>query len=462
MRYIDEMIQGIPLEEMTGGKALPDKRIRVKPVIEDKPTELKAPLPEAVLPENKREINTEPENKPSAYIRSSHFGGVIAAALALVIGVGGTLAYFGIAKHTGPLAGLGSAAAPALSDSEGFAYAKAVFMRFNTNISAIIAEGEINKLYYALGREIKYDLDNINLEPEQKVFETLTAGLDPSDGFPTRGKIIFKISKDTWVLEYVQWKAGDDSVIYQYPESMERKPEVLGEKKKGHTVSELVHYTEDSAQSGEKLPLAEIGEGLNCAYKGMRYEPQFEEKDVSLPYSYEQMLDAEFTFASHPDYPLTYGHYNVIKLNDPDGKRSSIIIRSSDRPDADALINGVYCVCPMANEMLAAVHGSKDKAVMSKFTDFGGQSQKTIVDARRLIEWYSEFLQSRCEPVTELISSGNTQSKRFVCADFIYEGQLISVCTSAYDNANVQINNRFYKVDGNVNKMLSEILDMGI
>ena len=180
----------------------------------------------------------------------SRFGAILAASLALVIGVGGTMAYFGIVKSSGPLAALGSSESKAddsadkdaaelqtlLKDPE--ALAERIFNALNDWRHLKIAVGKVREIdkyksgciidlsnmtkkQASLIKELEdpiSDMDLHSLTEEEKAYFIKRPRLK----LPGTGTLAFYIS-DAYTLIAVEWKPDDPTHIAYFPEEAASK-----------------------------------------------------------------------------------------------------------------------------------------------------------------------------------------------------------------------------------------------
>ena len=167
MRYIDDMIKGIPLEEMTGGTEM--KETEIKGIIPDVPVQAGESRIE-ITKSSEEQKKVSAEEKPAApsapaRVRSRWLGG-IAAVLALAVTAGGVLAYLGGAKNIGPLASVmhGAESLPESSKAVPDSYtddmhAKLVFTTFMGYCADMISEGKASNIPAGT---YTYDLSDIS------------------------------------------------------------------------------------------------------------------------------------------------------------------------------------------------------------------------------------------------------------------------------------------------------------
>lgn len=233
MRYIDDMIKGIPLEEMTGGTDIMENNENntIRSIIPD--TKREIPLSESSEEGYVQSIITEQQNEPEAPAKKAKKGrpakvkskglGVLAAALALVVSAGAITAYFGVVKHTGPLSWLSDQQNDVPADvAEANANAKEVFVQINGFIADKVSDGRIREIDCLEGTHI-VDLTVLDLLDNGDFKDRIT---ECSTHIP-KGKIAFNVTDRK--VRWTQWTAGDGSFVGQYPEPAKSTSPTLGE-----------------------------------------------------------------------------------------------------------------------------------------------------------------------------------------------------------------------------------------
>ena len=233
MRYIDDMIKGIPLEEMTGGTDIMENNENntIRSIIPD--TKREIPLSESSEEGYVQSIITEQQNEPEAPAKKAKKGrparvkskglGVLAAALALVVSAGAVTAYLGVVKHTGPLSWLSDQQNGVPAEvAEANANAKQVFVQINGLIADKTADGRPEEFFCLRGTHI-VDLNGLEQLADGDFKERIK---DISAHIP-KGKIAFCV--DDFKLKWAQWTAGDGSFVGQYPHPAKDVSPTLGE-----------------------------------------------------------------------------------------------------------------------------------------------------------------------------------------------------------------------------------------
>ncbi len=246
MRYIDDMIRSIPLEEMTGGTdmdnisknneneikgIIPDEQPREsKPVITvNKAADTPAPEPAVAA----KPIGTKP-----ARVKSRSMG-IIAAAVAVVVGAGGVLTYLGASKGVGPMASVFSeeasdgANAGVQNKNDASDRAKTLFITLSGWIADKISDGKNSEIvpgqvivdFAAIAGGDKDYEQQLRSDSAQggmmayyaseipQELSTLLAAEEQLRG----GEIAYYIDPDTLKPLWAQWRSDSGSVVGQYP-----------------------------------------------------------------------------------------------------------------------------------------------------------------------------------------------------------------------------------------------------
>lgn len=236
MRYIDEMLREIPIEELMGDGLSANNEGESLAIIPDVPTVYRQPAEvRESYTQNIREKTTETteteqilsekttpavsvsrkrpaEKKQRAKVKSRSMG-VLAAALTLVLAAGAVTAYFGVVKHTGPLAAVFNSGEP--SDEEkalANKNAKEVFIAVNGLISDLMADGKISMIEPKM-----YTMDLAGHLSEYDEFQLeLIKQMQENPSCPSNGEIVYQIGSSKKII-FAQWRQKDGSYVGQYP-----------------------------------------------------------------------------------------------------------------------------------------------------------------------------------------------------------------------------------------------------
>ena len=475
MRYIDDMIKGIPLEEMTGGTTMNDNDI--KGLIPDEPY-FAEPSRESIIEENtvknqqpretpaaEKEITVSSKRKKgNAAVRSRTLSG-IAAAIALAVTAGGVLTYLGAAKGIGPLASLSdkseSRQAEDVSAAENVQKtanynAKLVFTSLNGLCADLISDGRMTEIPRGTFRLDLTKLGAADLDQEfVKLFEALQ-----NDGELRYGEVAFYIS-DQYKLTWAQWREAEGSDVGQYPRS--------GDDAEFGKV-----------ESGNKEGFVKVSlEGRELGFSGMEGSPHYDEAEFSDERISQLMkaIEAKKVIADvGSSSPQLCGEFVGISFTLDDGTFVSVM--ESDRVGAPLVINGEYCECEYASQLIDELYRDYHKdgkafatnilccpnfteeeriAFMEKYSDYQSFSGFPLNEEEeaRLIKWYEDFLAAKYEPVSD--PGDKVEQDIIRSVKFDYKGSFVQIVNTERANANVQINGQFYNVkDTSVFDLLEE------
>ena len=442
MRYIDDMIKGIPLEEMTGGTEM--KETEIKGIIPDVPVQAGESRIE-ITKSSEEQKKVSAEEKPAApsapaRVRSRWFGG-IAAVLALAVTAGGVLAYLGGAKNIGPLASVmhGTESLPESSDSVPDSYtddmhAKLVFVTFSGFCADMISEGKASNIPAGT---FTYDLSDIS-EAEPAVFRGMLEQLVTDESLT--GQIAFRISsahKPAWA----QWRAGDGTYVAQYPEPGEGL--TFGENKndvperEGMISATLIRCQAELCSDEKRI----VNTGAVAIDEALAAK------------AVEEYQQTNMTVTPDGSKPKLYGLLYSIMF-EYDGK--SYEIGRSDRTDAPLIINGEYCSCPAAEELLdkygnriAEGYANSSATWLSADMENGFSINNFPLSTeyeQKVIKWYEDFLAAKYQPVEDVgteIAAGDTKY-----IELKFNSRTVIIVNTKYSGTNVQVNGKYYNVPG--------------
>lgn len=475
MRYIDDMIKGIPLEEMTGGTDM--KENEIKGLIPDEPY-FSEPSRESIIEENKvenehpretpaddKEITVSRESKKGrAAVRSRALGG-IAAAVALAVTAGGVLTYLGASKGIGPLAALSDKSesrqaedVPAAENVQKTANynAKLVFTSLNGLVADLVSSGRMTEIPRGTFRFDLSMLGAADLDQEfLKLFEALQ-----DDGELRYGEAAFFIN-DQYKPEWAQWRSSEGSDVGQYPKS-----------------GDDVEF--GKVETGNKEGFVKVSlEGRELGFSGMESSPHYDDAELSsedVSRLMKAIGEKKVIPEAGENSPQLSGEFLGISFTLDDG--TSVSVMESERVGAPLVINGEYCECEYASQLIDKLYRDYHKdsrpavtnilscpnfteeeriAFMEKYSDyrsFSGFPMNEEEEAR-LIKWYEDFLAANYEPVAD--PGDKIEQDIIRSVKFDYNGSFVQIVNTEYAGANVQINRQFYNVkDTSVFDLLEE------
>lgn len=446
MRYIDEMLKGIPLEEMTGGTDM-DRNESIRAVIPDNPAPEPVKAEESYVKNEHESIaytpgSDEPEVKPSGKpVRVKRGGlGALAAVLALVITTGGVLTYLGAAKHIGPMAQVFNSSEqqpeslPSNDDEKTVANARAklVFTTTHGVCADMLTNGKISEVPKG---QFTVDLDDIDGTSEG-IPEYMVKYLKSLNDAPifggAGGEISFFIDAHLKPL-CAQWHSKSGGYVGQYPDPAD-----------GLTFGEMPEYVTESLTNvtGWCTRHTKLFTGEWYAKKGRGSYDFTEEQFNELK---EAIADRE-----HIDVAGSaelFGNINGIEI-EMDGE--TISVEYSDFAGAPLKINDEYCRCDKAERFLESILDdywaeSASKLNIYNFTEYWGTNGLIPEeDLSVLRKWYEGFLAAGYQPVSDVGTEIDQPYMRELY--FKFNGTAVNICSTKYSNANIQINGQYYNV----------------
>ena len=448
MRYIDDMIKGIPLEEMTGGTDMNNTN-EIKGLIPDEP------ISESIIEsyeQNSEAAETaseaEREKKPISTSKPARikkrWTGAVAAVLALTVTAGGVLAYLGAAKNIGPLASVlnsDSRQADAVDGTDAArananANAKLVFTTVNAYVADLVCSGRLNEVPKGT---FTYDLSDLSdAEPGWKKLFTDMVNSSGAD-FKGGGEAVFYINS-VYKIDWAQWKAPGSDFVGQYPNPGEDV-----------TLGEYKYETADDAHPGTvavqryEYAFELIGELYRNISYGPRYIP---ENDIKA--AVEAIKTDKEVIAVDTDAPQIYGP--AFKLAFEYGGES-YEISTSERPETPIVINGEYCRCAGAEKLLEKYGVIDDagyahsywawiSADLENGNSFSGYPLGS--HEAEILKWYEDFLAAGYKPAANVGTERSVTETKYVMLNF--NGRMIPIVNTKFSGANVQVGNQYYNV----------------
>ncbi|MBQ7186753.1 MAG: hypothetical protein IJR91_03890 [Ruminococcus sp.] len=420
------------------------KETEIKGIIPDVPVQAGESRIE-ITKSSEEQKKVSAEEKPAApsapaRVRSRWFGG-IAAVLALAVTAGGVLAYLGGAKNIGPLASVmhGAESLPESSDAVPDSYtddmhAKLVFTTFSGFCADMISDGKASNIPAGT---FTYDLSDIS-EAEPAVFRGMLEQLVTDERLT--GQIAFRISSAHKPL-WAQWRAGDGTYVAQYPEPGEGL--TFGENKndvpeiEGMISATLIHCQAELCTDEKRI----VNTGSVAIDEALAAK------------AVEEYQQTNMTVTPDESKPKLYGLLYSIMFQ-YDGK--SYEIGRSDRTDAPIIINGEYCSCPAAEELLdkygnrkAEGYAHSSATWLSADMENGFSINNFPLSTeyeQKVIKWYEDFLAAKYQPVEDVgteIAAGDTKY-----IELIFNGRTVIIVNTKYTGTNVQVNGKYYNVPG--------------
>lgn len=474
MRYIDDMIKDIPLEELTGGTEMNNSINDVKAVIPDSSTEEEKDYVQT----KENTINTElPQPRPitsgsGARVRGKGLS-IIAAAAALVIAAGGVMTYLGAAKNIGPLASAFSSADD-VSDNGGDVTAetkkkaeigaKAVFTVINGYTADKISDGRQSEIRTGLTTTSAKVLANGD-EQQEKLFEDANrSGGDAAyyaaeidKGLMEQFKEMFDANDlgpceiayyiDTqYRVTWAQWRDLETGYVGQYPVA-------------GGGTTELGKFNNGLPDDGESVPDGEISISFESSstsiYPGIFFTSVSNTNIAKerVDQMREELAKNKQIITPDESKPKLYGPGYTIRIADEKGE---LLISTSDRMDAPLIVNGEYCRCDYLQTFLNSVRygfamEGGDTATFSyvdkdqdAITYYDSPLGRLEGEAR---QWYKDFLSKNYQPVEDVGAESEPSVFKYVQLPKGDAEMPVVIANTKYANANVQVDGKYYKVE---------------
>lgn len=566
MRYIDEMLRGIPVEELLGDSTAENKNetkavqddlaiipdepaINVRKAangghrISENAEESELTVPDLVSGTGKPIKSQKTSGRKAAGVKRSGMG-ILAAALSLVIGMGGVMTYFGAVRHSGPLASVFTSEAERVDRETADRNAKEIYSALTKYFSDTVANGEdIAELNAFAGEITIMNIDDPALSDDDKQRLEL---LRKKGAVPQSGDIFIYVDSEKRAPVKVQWRSGKDGYVGQYPEPADSlvfgdissvpdsKTDDTAGKDDANKYAKLLYTTAAAYCADKTSDGLDIGDLKNCVYeiriseneqteiirtgilvqsgapaeqiKQMSLGKLFPEgSEICMFFGERSIIKAQYR-ASEKGYVGQYpepadgidfglgstvtvderavnvkmkcevsiadfksvqrkdsqeGEASLVEMReleaaerfevtDPGpkiyGEAVSISLyykgdlfrfRSSDRANADVIIDDKYYIAPKLKLFL-----DRRKRVVSSTIVENGLTKVVKTDEDDEALWYGRFLKEKPEPVSD--------PGRQIAVDRMYRAVIytndgdIEVVSTNYENANIQVDGKLY------------------
>lgn len=458
MRYIDDMLKMIPLDEM-GGTDMRDNNEMI--------------TSEAKAAENRAEIKVR---------RGT--AGIVAAALILTLGAGAVMLARAGKDTDKPLkVEPGASQSQPVDDealAEADAQAKKAYESIKNYCSCLVAEGYVNEIEWG-----SWTIEDLSAPGEQfsKYFTPLKAEWAGEGEFdysytpdmPESGQLFFVIDENRLAVSFVQWRADKGGVVGQYVDT-----EYFENTRTAFGTAPAALETENrhaSEKTDEAYELYTVLNGITGAAEDWEYPDKMEwyllpdqyilldfdkrEQYADLIYLIEKRAGRSFTGQAyvglHPSMArCTFVEWRADENSEleywPPVKDESVEFGKPIR-FVDFYVPSIDEAISDPDDFQSPVYTIGCDRVLPRANGFSTGVIAYRTEIPEVEEWYEDFLTHNYEPVAFDESKKTAAADMGLLVKFNYidvnRREYVYIRTSDMEGANIYVNGRYYNVEDN-------------